>query len=217
MGQFYEAARDGTLTGVTQPYSWDPVYGPADAAYNWNTGKLWVMNVDDDAAKNCVYEMDPETGYTGQRICVGEGGWDYSQRGLAYDPSTDTYFAGSWNDGMIYRFKPDGTVLAAKYIGLLIAGLAYNPDTGHLMVVEANSAGSKFYKVDVNNDYAVIGEATVTNFINGAGLEIDCNGNFWALESNLQRGLSTARQQRDYNHVQSQSAVVEPDAHHWHR
>jgi hypothetical protein len=183
VGQFYEAAPlNGTLTGVTQPYSWEPIYGPADATYNWNTGKLWVMNVDDDPAKNCIYEIDPASGYTGQRICVGAGGWDYSQRGLAYDPTTDTYFAGSWNDGMIYRFKPDGTVLAAKYTGLWTAGLAYNPDTGHLLVVEAIGNGSKFYKIDVNNDYAVIGEATVTGFINGAGLEIDCSGNFWALD-----------------------------------
>ena len=67
-------------------------------AFNYSTGMLWTVDVGSD---DCIHEIDPATGVTGATICPG---FMASERGLAYDPTTDTYYAGSWNDAMVYQF-----------------------------------------------------------------------------------------------------------------
>ncbi len=172
----------GAQTGRSHPFSWNPAFGPADAAYNWNTGMLWIMNVDVAAGNNCIYEIDPASGYTGNRICPGAG-FSVSQRGLAYDPEADTYFAGSWNDSMIHRFDSSGTILADVNVGLAVAGLAYNPDTQHLFVV-VSADPNPVYVLDVANNYSLLGQFSIAGFtgFDGAGLEMDCDGNLWAVD-----------------------------------
>lgn len=177
----YEFTPDGTATGRSYPYSWNPANGPADATYNWNTGMLWVMNIA-TGASNCIYEIDPASGPTGNTICPGGGtGFSISQRGLAYDPTTDTYFAGGWNDLMVYRFASDGTIINSVNTGIAIAGLAYNPETGHLFAVDS-AVASRFYVLDANNNYAQIGTFSVSGYTGGAGLEISCDGSMWAVD-----------------------------------
>ncbi len=96
---------DGTATGRQWQFNWPTTNGPADMTYNWNTGMLWTMNVN-TGVSNCIYEIDPSSGPTGSTICPGGGtGFTVSQRGLAYDPATDTYFAGNWSDLTIHRFE----------------------------------------------------------------------------------------------------------------
>jgi DNA-binding beta-propeller fold protein YncE len=106
-----------------------------------------------------------------------------SERGLAYDPETDTYFGGSWNDGLIYRFAADGTILDTVDARLAVAGLAYNPDTQHLFVME-NFDPNLVHVLDVANDYADLGIFAIPGFaaFGGAGLELDCNGRLWAVQ-----------------------------------
>ncbi len=169
---------DGTPGGVSYPYTWGPTNGPADAAFNWNTGMVWVMDVGLD---NCIHEVNPATGVTGNTICPA---FSTSQRGLAYDPSTDTYLAGGWNDLTIYRFASDGTILEQVPVGLSIAGLAYNPDTMHLFVM-VNASPNPVYVLDAANNYAVVGQFNVSQGFadfSGAGLEFDCDGNLWAVD-----------------------------------
>ncbi|HOV85668.1 MAG TPA: S8 family serine peptidase [Syntrophobacteraceae bacterium] len=184
-GNIYEYGTDGEPTGRSWPYSWNPPYGPADAVFNLNTGTLWVMNVDSSGGKNCVHEIDPGLGYTGTRICPGGTGFSTSQRGLAYDPDTDSYYAGSWNDGMIHHFASNGTMLDEEYVGLDIAGLAYNPKTKHLFAVVSADPGP-VYVLDAANQYSVLGSFEIPGFsgYSGAGLEIDCDGNLWAVDQN---------------------------------
>ena len=68
--------------------------------FNRNTGTIWLMNIA-SGVSNCLYEMDPATGFTGQTVCPGgPAGWVTSQRGVAYDPTTDTFYAGGWNEGL---------------------------------------------------------------------------------------------------------------------
>jgi len=179
----YEYSVDGTPTGVSWPYSWNPPNGPADMAFHWNTGRLWLMNVDSESSGNCIYEVDPTSGYTGKRICPGGAGFVNSQRGLAYDPVTDSYFAGSWNDSMIHHFASDGTMLDEIVVGLPVAGLAYNPTTRHLFVM-TNSDPNPVYVLDAANGYGVLGSFLITGFsaYGGAGLEFDCDGNLWAAD-----------------------------------
>ncbi len=83
--------------------------------YNPFTNTLWQVNVGGD---NCIYELDPTTKTsTGNKICPAFG---TSQRGLAFDPLTNTYYSGSWNDSIINHFAPDGTMLDSLSVGLSI-------------------------------------------------------------------------------------------------
>ena len=171
-----EYTSDGAPTGRTHPFAWGPQYGPADMAYNYSTGMLWSLDVGSD---DCIHEIDPAIGVTGATICPG---FPISQRGLTYDPTTDTYYAGGWNDAMIYQFAGNGTILRQVNTGLAIAGLAYNPDTQHLFVMVNNSPNLVFV-LDAANDLAPIGEFGVDSFVDysGAGLEMACDGSLWAV------------------------------------
>ncbi len=173
----YEYAPDGTTTGRTYQYTWNPIYGPADNAFNWNTGMLWTLDVGGD---NCLHEMDPATGYTGNTLC---GPWSVSQRGAAYDSATDTWFVGGWNDYMVYHIDSAGNLLDSAYVGLAVSGLAYNPQTLHLFVM-VNDYDEPVYVLDVADNYALVGQFYIAGWPgsgNGAGLEIDCDGNLWAV------------------------------------
>jgi uncharacterized repeat protein (TIGR01451 family) len=194
-----EYAPNGAPTGRAWTYTLNP-NGPADMAFNLNTGRAWIMNV--ASPDNCIYEMNPATGLTGAKICPSFG---LSQRGLAYDPSTDTYFAGSWNDMMIHHFDSTGVMLDEVNVGLPIAGLAYNPDTMHLFVMVNNSSNPVFV-LDAANNYALLGQFNVGQGFgpySGAGLEFDCDGNLWAVDQatntvyQFQSGETTSMCARD--------------------
>ena len=160
-----------------------------DMTYNPFTHKLWQVNVGGD---NCIYEMDPATMLsTGNNICPAFG---TSERGLAFDPLTNTYYAGSWNDAIINHFAPDGTMLASVDVGLDIAGLAFNPSTGHLFVMVNAFGQPDIYVLDTNTPtYDIVGafyiKSGTTKVMQGdqAGLEIDCAGNLWAVNQGTQR------------------------------
>jgi Carboxypeptidase regulatory-like domain len=170
----------GAPTGRSFPLAMPHQYGPADMTYNSNTGMLWIMGVGTGKG-NCVFEFDPVSGYTGNSVCP-DGGFAASQRGLAYDPIGDTYFAGSWNDGMIHHFDANGVMLDEVNVGLAIAGLAYNPDTHHLFAT-LNVSPTVVFVLDASNNYAALGNFSITGFGSnaGAGLEMGCDGNLWAV------------------------------------
>jgi len=175
----HEYQTNGTVTGNSWSYTWSPSYGPADSAFNWNTGMVWSMDVGGD---NCIHEMDPAGGYTGNTIC---GPWSVSQRGLAYDPDTDTWFVGGWNEDTIYHINSSGTLLDSSNVGLNIAGLAYNPDTQHLFVIENAAPNDIIYVLDASDNYNQMSQFNIGGSFSdygGAGLEIDCDGNLWAVE-----------------------------------
>jgi hypothetical protein len=177
-GRNHRFLPSGVHTGDTiDTTSWVASWN-ADMTFNYLTGKLWQVNVGGD---NCIYEMDPVSKLsTGAKICPAFG---LSQRGLAYDPVSDTYFAGSWNDSTIKRFGPDGAIVQSVNVGLAIAGLAYNPATGHLFVTANDDAGYDVYVVDVNAGYAVIGGFDIAGLgdFEQAGLEVSCDGHLWAV------------------------------------
>lgn len=171
-----EYSTDGTATGVVYPYPWNPTNGPGDLTYNWNTGNLWVLDI---GTGNCIHEIDPSSGATGNTICPA---FAVSQRGLAYDPVTDTYFAGGWNDSTIYHFDNTGAFIQQVNVGLGIAGLAYNPETEHLFVM-TNADPNPIVVLDAANGFSSLGQFNVPGFaaFSGAGLEVDCDGNLWAI------------------------------------
>jgi len=172
----YRFLTNGTNTGDTIDTSpWVGVFA-ADMTYNPLTGTLWQVDVGGD---NCIHELDLSTrAATGNTICPAFG---TSERGLAFDPITNTYFSGSWNDSIINRFDSNGVILEAVDVSLGIAGLAYNPATGHLFVTESGGT-TAFHVLDVNANYAEIGSFNVAALHGGeAGLEIDCSGHLWAV------------------------------------
>lgn len=174
--QNYHFLPDGARIG--DPIDVSPWVGDfaADMTYNPFTGMLWQVNVGGD---NCFHELNPYAHTaTGNIICPPIGS---SERGLAFDPLTNTYFSGSWNEKIIHRIAPDGAILEAVNVNLGIAGLAFNPSTGHLFVAE-NGGSIAIHVLDVNANYAEIGAFNVPELHSGeAGLEIDCDGHLWAV------------------------------------
>ncbi len=159
----------------------------ADMTYNPFTGMLWQVNVGGD---QCVYEIDPVGMIsTGRKICPPFG---TSQRGLAFDPLSNTYYAGSWNDGIINHFSPDGILLDSAAVGLNISGLAFNPSSGHLFVLTnriIEVSTFDVYVLDTSNAYTILGgfdlldgDTNLFTDYSQAGLELDCAGNLWAVD-----------------------------------
>ena len=142
--QVYEYGIDGTPSGAAIDISsWVQLWG-ADLTYNPFTKSLWQVNV---GSVDCIYELHPlALRSTGRSICPPVG---VSQRGLAFDPLSNTYYSGSWNNGVIYQFDPAGQLLRSISVGLDIAGLAFNPETQHLFVlVNADFHAQDVYVLD---------------------------------------------------------------------
>lgn len=115
---------------------------------------------------------------TGKRILIPSA---QSERGLAFDPVSDTWYAGDFNSKAIYRFNAAGELLSSVRVGLRIQGLTYNPRTGHLFVL--TSAGDHaVYVLDAKHDYALVKTFDIPGFSpqnSGAGFGYDCDGHLW--------------------------------------
>ncbi len=182
----YDAA-DGTQTGNTiDDSTWVDVFA-ADGAWDSRTGMVWRVNVGDDT---CIYELDPVNHVaTGNKICPAFG---TSERGLAYDPVTDTFWAGGWNDLAIVHFDTSGTILDSAFVGIPISGLAYDPRAGNLYAMQNADSAIDIWILDAAT-YSVTGFLTIkengspvmTPF-GGAGIDPDCDGNLWVIDQNTQ-------------------------------
>lgn len=169
---------DGRSTGSAIPnISPGAVFG-ADMAYNPISGRFWQVMV---GGGNCLIEMDPLQGkQTGEKICPA---FDLPQRGLAYDPLTGTFYSGSWNNGILYHFDSQGTILDSANTGLNISGLAFNPVTRHLFVLTNADQGLDVYVLDARDHYRNLGGFDIPKLgaFQGAGLSMDCQGNLWTV------------------------------------
>jgi hypothetical protein len=147
-------------------------------AYDARSGSLWQLNV---GADNCLVQLDLiQLQATGQKICPP---FATSQRALAYDPTSDTFFSGSWNDQTLYLFDRQGRLKASYDTGLNIAALAYVPQSSHLHVLVNASGGKDIYVLDGSRHFTAIGGFDVPGLgdFQQAGLAIDCSGNLWVL------------------------------------
>ena len=154
----------------------------ADMAFDPAHGTMWQVNVGGD---NCIHEWNPATmTVTGDTICPAFG---TSERGLAYDYLTDTFYAGGWNDYAVFQFDRAGNILRQKVIGIGTAGMAFNPSTGHLFVID-NASPNTLWVLDVNADFATVGTIPTPDFADytGGGLEFDCGGALWAVNQTSQ-------------------------------
>ena len=185
----YEFQPDGTSTGMSIDLPWVGVFA-ADMAYDPFTGMLWQINVGGDF---CIYELNPvNMTSTGRKICPDPA---LSLRGLAFDPLTNTFIAGTWGyGGYVFRIGMDGQYYEMKQINLPISGLAFNPSTGHLFALinadTSNTGAFDVYVLDPAQDYAIIGAFNLME--NGtplygdsygqAGLGVSCDGTLWAVD-----------------------------------
>ena len=147
-GLDYVFLPDGTNTGDTLDLHSSGGAWQADGTYNQRTGTIWQVNVGGD---NCLFEIDPVTkAITGRKIC---GPWHYSERGVAYDYVTDTYYVGGWEDTVVYHIDSAGNLLDSQYTAIPISGLAYNPSTGHLFATALYAVGFDVFVLDPKNNY----------------------------------------------------------------
>lgn len=188
----YRYLPDGTRTGDTIDEHAAVSIFAADGTYNPRTKTLWRVDAV-GLGSSCVFEADPATKLvTGNTICPETG---TSERGLAYDDTTDTYYIGSWNDGAIKHFSPAGEILDSAVVNETISGLAFNPSTRHLFaMLNIPDQGHNVVVYDVAHQYAVVGAFPITDDSGadvletgaGAGLDADCEGNLWLVDQNHQ-------------------------------
>lgn len=189
---------DGIKTGHFIDTSAVTVGYAADLAYNARTNTFWQVAVTGDT---CIHEIDTIAGtVTGNKICPAFG---TSQRGLAYDPISGTFYAGSWNDSVVHQFDMDGNILRSINVDLAVSGLALNPVTNHLFVMSNDVSGSpepdivvldaatpELDPIGMINVPSVDtdGDDIVEDLMDGgqAGLAMDCDGNLWAVNQSRQ-------------------------------
>jgi hypothetical protein len=111
---------------------------------------LWRVNVGGD---DCIHELTRRPGGDRQQDLPDFG---TSERGLAYNPADDTYYAGL-NDGVIQHFDASGTILDSAYVAVPVSGLAFNSSNGRLYAMTNHDLlqGFDVYVFDTRNQYAV--------------------------------------------------------------
>ena len=154
----------------------------ADMAWDAGRGLLWHVNVGGD---NAIYGIDPSDGSVVE-VVEGPGWTDISQRGLAYDQATDTFYIGGWNDGIVYHVAgpswptPGETLDSCAPDDPNISGLAWNP-AFHLLWEATNSEFDDIWLIDPDTCETQGGIPHPDPGGNGAGLELDAVGNLWTV------------------------------------
>ena len=112
-----------------------------------------------------------------------------SQRGVAYDAASDTFYVGGWNDMVIYHVAgpswdtPGETLSSCAPADGAIAGLAWNPAFSVLWM-STNSEADLIYVVDPATCEILNALPHPEPGFNGAGIELDNAGNLWTVSQN---------------------------------
>ncbi len=184
---------DGTLTHDRINVSFH-VTRMNDLAYDDVTGVLWQvatdyppnLGTDTSMSSSHVYELDPRTLMpTGKTIPVPSA---QAEAGLAFDPVSNTFYAGDPDSQGIYHFDASGQLLGSLVVGVPVMALAYNSGTGHLFALAMSAtAGTKaIYVFDAKHGYALVNSFDVPGFnpaSAGAGMDYDCAGHLWLTDT----------------------------------
>ena len=177
-----EFGLDGAESGRAHDAPWSGEW-PGDLALDATRNAMCQVAVGGDNGIHC---WDQDTGAEVGAITSGE--WtSISQRGLAYKATDDTFFVGGWNDGIIYQVQglggssPGAVISTCTPPDWAIAGLAYN-DAEDVLWMSTNSYEDLIYEL---NPYDCTVLATLpppqSGGYLGAGLEMDPEGNLWAI------------------------------------
>ncbi len=173
---------DGSPTGVSHSAPWSGDWA-ADMAFDESRNTMCQLAVGGDNAIHC---WDQATG--NEVSSISNPAWaGTSQRGLAYKPSDDSFFLGGWNEGIIYHVAGLGSSSPGEVLSSCqpadgnISGLAYN-DAMDVLWVATNSDTDTIYEL---NPYDCTVLSTLAppqaGSYQGAGLEMDLEGNLWAI------------------------------------
>ncbi len=177
---------EGIHTGRIIETPWVGAW-PADMAYDANRDLMWQVNVGGD---NGIYGLDPETGEVVDKI-VSLPWSSISQRGLAHDAMTDTFYIGGWNEDVIYHIKGSswdspGEVIGAWLFPVGISGLAWHPDG--ILWVANNGDPDMIFGIDLEASaviYQFPSPSTISH--SGAGLGLNDDGNLWVADMGSKR------------------------------
>jgi hypothetical protein len=153
-----------------------------DLAWDEARGVMWHVNVGGD---NGIYGIDPTDGSVVD-VITGTPWGGISQRGLAYDPATDTFYIGGWNEGIVYQVAgpswptPGETIDSCQPDDGNISGLAWNPAFQKLWEA-TNSRHDTIWLIDPRTCEAERAIEHPDPRYNGAGLEMDAVGNLWTV------------------------------------
>ena len=175
----------GNPTGNSFETPWATAFD-ADLAWDKNHKLLWQVNVEGD---NAIYGLDPADGSV-KHVITGTPWSNTSQRGLAYDAASDTFYIGGWNEGIVYHVAGLDSPTPGETLGQCatedpnISGLAWNPSFGRLWVA-TNSDTDTIYEIDPTTCATIdsIAHPDGGGF-GGAGLDMDAAGNLWTVGQN---------------------------------
>ena len=183
-----EYTTDGTGTGRSWQDTWSSEWA-ADIAYDSSRDLLCQLNIGGD---NGIYCWKPSTGAVADKI-TGSFTWtQISQRGLAYRADDDSFYVGGWNEGVVYHVKglaaaDKGTVISScRPMDGNISGLAYNSAAGVLWVA-TNSPTDTIYEINPDDCTVVSMLAHPAPGFQGAGLDMDAEGNLWMAQQQSQK------------------------------
>jgi subtilisin family serine protease len=154
----------------------------ADMAFDAGRGLLWQVNVGGD---NGIYGIDPADGSVEASI-TGSPWTNTSQRGLAYDGTTDTFYIGGWNEGIVYHVAGLSWPTPGEVLNQCapddpnISGLAYNAAFGVLWET-TNFVDDTIWLIDATTCAPAVTIPFPDPGFNGAGIEMDVVGNLWVV------------------------------------
>ncbi len=154
-------------------------------AYDAGRGLLWQVNI---GGNNGIYGIDPADGSV-EQVITGSPWSDTDQRGLAYDPVADVFYIGGWNEGIVYRVAgpshttPGETLSQCSPADSTISGLAWN-GSFNLLWEATNSESDTIYLLDPATCDTIRAIDPPSPGFNGAGLELDNQGNLWTVSQN---------------------------------
>jgi hypothetical protein len=155
---------------------------PADMAL-LGPNEMCQLDVGGDNGIHC---WDTNSG-AATRSITGAFPWTgISQRGLAYRPDDDSFYVGGWNEGILYHVAgfshptPGAVLNQCNAPDFNISGLAWNPAVGQVWEA-TNSPTDTIIRVDPVTCAAVSSIAHPRPGFNGAGLEMNEDGNLWMI------------------------------------
>ena len=187
----HEFSVTGTPTGRNYPAPWAGSW-PGDMALDTANNCMAQVNVGGD---NGIYCWNLDTGDVVYSI-TGAFPWTgISQRGLAYRPDDNSFYIGGWNEGILYHVRGHGAG-EGEVIGSCspsdpnISGLAWNP-AFNIIWSATNSPSDTIYQLNPDTCATLSSIPHPRPSFNGAGLEMDEEGNLWMIAQNSDGGPNT--------------------------
>jgi hypothetical protein len=166
---------------------------PADMAL-LGANEMCQLDVGGDNGIHC---WDTNSGAITRSIAGAFPWTSISQRGLAYRPDDDSFYVGGWNQGILYHVAgfshptPGAVLNQCNAPDFNISGLAWNPAVGQVWEA-TNSPTDTIIRVDPVTCAAVSSIPHPRPFFNGAGLEMNEDGNLWMIAQGTDGGPNTA-------------------------